>query len=124
DAWGASTGEALHTQTFLGHPVGCAAALAVLDLLEGGVLDQVRACGDRLRGGLEARGLGVRGRGLLLAVETGRPSLAVARALLRRGYLVLPADERSLTLSPPACLTADQAAAFTTALCDVLEEGA
>src|SRR5439155_19163360 len=27
-AWPASTGEAIHTSTFLGHPVGCAMALA------------------------------------------------------------------------------------------------
>lgn len=30
DAWPESTGEALHTSTFLGHPVGCALALASL----------------------------------------------------------------------------------------------
>jgi len=29
-AWPASTGEAIHTSTFLGHPVGCAMALAEL----------------------------------------------------------------------------------------------
>ena len=28
DAWPESDGESLHTQTFLGHPPGCAAALA------------------------------------------------------------------------------------------------
>ena len=31
DAWGASQGEAIHTQTFLGNPLGCAMALAALD---------------------------------------------------------------------------------------------
>ena len=31
DAWGASQGEALHTQTFLGNPVGCAMALACIE---------------------------------------------------------------------------------------------
>src|SRR4029434_9711745 len=30
DAWPLSAGEALHTSTFLGHPVGCAMALASL----------------------------------------------------------------------------------------------
>lgn len=29
-AWPAATGEAIHTSTFLGHPVGCAMALAQL----------------------------------------------------------------------------------------------
>ena len=31
DAWPTSRGEALHTSTFLGHPLACAAALAALD---------------------------------------------------------------------------------------------
>src|SRR5690606_28100085 len=31
DAWPESQGEALHTSTFLGHPVGCAMALASLE---------------------------------------------------------------------------------------------
>src|ERR1017187_5490245 len=30
-AWPASTGEAIHTSTFLGHPVGCAMALAQIE---------------------------------------------------------------------------------------------
>jgi 4-aminobutyrate aminotransferase/(S)-3-amino-2-methylpropionate transaminase len=33
DAWPASTGESLHTQTFVGHPPGCAAALVARDVL-------------------------------------------------------------------------------------------
>ena len=33
EAWPRSEGEALHTQTFLGHPTGCAAALASLDVM-------------------------------------------------------------------------------------------
>ena len=34
DAWPVSHGEALHTQTFLGHPPGCAAALAALAVID------------------------------------------------------------------------------------------
>jgi adenosylmethionine-8-amino-7-oxononanoate aminotransferase len=33
-AWPASSGEALHTSTFLGHPVGCAMALAQIAEIE------------------------------------------------------------------------------------------
>ena len=33
-AWPESTGEALHTSTFLGNPLGCRMALESLDLLE------------------------------------------------------------------------------------------
>ena len=34
NAWPPSPGEAMHTQTFLGHPPGCAAALAAIATLE------------------------------------------------------------------------------------------
>ena len=34
DAWPVSRGEAIHTSTYLGNPMGCAAALATFDELE------------------------------------------------------------------------------------------
>ena len=62
DAWPASEGEALHTQTFLGHPPSCAAALASLAVLEEEKLVEARrgdgaAALEFLRGALggEAR---------------------------------------------------------------------
>ena len=48
DAWPPSRGEALHTQTFLGHPPGCAAALASLAVIEEEKLVE-RARGDAAR---------------------------------------------------------------------------
>lgn len=107
-AWGASTGEALHTQTFLGHPVGSAAAVATLDLIENqGLVAQAAERGVALRGALEAAGYRVRGAGLMLGVELGARSFAVSRALLRRGFIVLPAGQHGevLGLTPPVCLT-------------------
>ena len=120
DAWGQSTGEALHTQTFLGHPVGCAAALAVIELLSAGLLGQITPKGERLAAALSP--WQVRGRGLMRAVRIGVPSLPVSRALLRRGYLVLPADGDSLTLTPPVCLTDSQIDSFAAALSACVEE--
>ncbi len=114
-AWGASTGEAIHTQTFLGHPVGCAAALAVLELLRDGLCDRVRERGEALAAALP----GVRGVGLMRAVDVGGDALAVARRLLRRGFLTLPADATSLQLTPPVTLTDAQIDAFAGALREV-----
>jgi 4-aminobutyrate aminotransferase/(S)-3-amino-2-methylpropionate transaminase len=65
-------GEALHTGTFVAHPLGCAAALATLDLIaEEGLVARAAAIGDRigelapgipagivLRGGAPARASG------------------------------------------------------------------
>lgn len=122
DAWGASRGESLHTQTFLGHPIGCAAALAVLDTIAADDLPgRARIVGDRLAGRLRAAGFGVQGQGLMLGVQTGARSLAAARALLARGFLVLPSGMNAevLALTPPVCLTDAQADAFVAALVEV-----
>jgi len=112
-AWGASEGEAMHTQTFLGHPPGCAAALAVLEILErDAVVDAVRERGDRLASELRGLGLEVRGRGLMRAVTLPGDALSFSRRLLARGFLVLPATADSLGLLPPVCLTEAQLDAF------------
>lgn len=54
----------------------------------------------------------------MLGVELGDRSLAVARALQSRGYIVLPAGTRAevLALTPPVSLTAGQVDAFLEAL--------
>ncbi len=119
-AWGASTGEALHTQTFLGHPLGCASALAVLDHLGGDLCARVAERGAALRRALEGRGFGVRGRGLLLAAELGKgDALRASRALLRRGWMVLPADAHAIQLTPPVTLSDEQLTTFAATLAEV-----
>lgn len=117
-AWPVSEGEALHTQTFLGHPPGCAAALASLALIEEEKLiqraEQVGELAlERLRTRLVGRsGVGeVRGCGLLLAVELDgeQRTLAAARSALQRGVIVLPSgdDSRVLSITPPLTIEAD-----------------
>ena len=123
DAWGASKGEALHTQTFLGNPVGCAMALACIRVLDG-VVPTVAARGAALRDRLEAAGFGVRGAGLLLGVSLpGHSTLAVSRALLHRGYIVLPAGASAevLALTPPLTITEPQLDGFVQALVQVTQ---
>src|SRR5207248_10081930 len=49
EAWPASRGEAIHTSTFLGHPVGCAMALAQIRELRARCLpERAAVAGDRL----------------------------------------------------------------------------
>lgn len=76
DAWPPSSGEAVHTETFLGHPLCCAAGLGFLEVVEEeGLIGRARCLGeqalDRLRASLAGcdRVAGVRGRGLMLGVE-------------------------------------------------------
>jgi 4-aminobutyrate aminotransferase len=69
-----------HGGTYGGNPIGCAAALATIDVLtEPGFLDAVNARGDQLRSGLRRivadHGLSaeVRGPGLMVGLELGDP---------------------------------------------------
>ena len=121
DAWGASKGEALHTQTFLGNPVGSAMALACIGVLEH-VMPEVEAKGRRLRAALERAGFRVQGAGMLLGVDPAGVStlstLDISRRLLRTGWLALPAGEQAevLALTPPLTITDVQLDAFVVAL--------
>jgi 4-aminobutyrate aminotransferase/(S)-3-amino-2-methylpropionate transaminase len=109
--WPASKGEAVHTSTHLGHPVGCAVALRVLEILERDRwVEHSRERGERLCGDLR-RALSsvpcvveVRGRGLLLGVEldSARTAARVVRQALRSGWILIAEgrEGRVLTLSP------------------------
>jgi 4-aminobutyrate aminotransferase/(S)-3-amino-2-methylpropionate transaminase len=127
-AWGDPAGEALHTSTFLGNPVACAAALATLHQLakqDVGALATARE--HKLRSALAAiPGVEVRGRGLLLGVTLGPASrvLFAMRALLERGYIVCPAGSPPsvLCLTPPSCITDTQVDGFAQALSACLSE--
>jgi acetylornithine/succinyldiaminopimelate/putrescine aminotransferase len=115
DAWPISDGEALRTQTFLGHPPSCAAALASIAILEEEKLVERAAdlgaialerLSERCDGRPEIRD--VRGRGLLLAVELDtaeRADHACARALAS-GLIILPSgdDGRVISICPPLCI--------------------
>lgn len=106
-----------HGSTFGGSPLGCAAALATLDLLEAGIMDNARAMGSRLLAG--ARELkekydvigDVRGVGLFIGVElvedraTKKPAHDSCEALMKlafeRGLLLLSCGESVIRLAPP-----------------------
>jgi 4-aminobutyrate aminotransferase-like enzyme len=112
DAWEPSDGEALHTSTFLGNPMGCAAALANLD--EIARLDVPRIARDREETiaerlhAIRMRNVhvtDVRGRGMLWAMEFKDGAVAnacVVRALAR-GLILLQSGLRgeSITFAPP-----------------------
>nr|MCS5637539.1 aminotransferase class III-fold pyridoxal phosphate-dependent enzyme [Myxococcota bacterium] len=117
EAWPTSTGEALHTQTFLGHPAGCAAALASMAAIESeGLVERADALGrsalDQLRAGLAScPGVSeVRGLGLMIGIEfgTGDRARAVAAESLARGVIVLPAGPQGevLSVTPPLSIDA------------------
>ncbi len=137
-----------HGHTYLGHPIACAAALAVQETVrDGNLLDNVVRQGARLRAALEAR-LGshphvgdIRGRGLFLGLElvTDRgtkspfdPALklhaAVKREAMSRGLLCYPMGgtidgERGdhVLLAPPFIIDDTHVAEITDKLAAALD---
>lgn len=112
EAWPTSHGEALHTQTFLGHPASCAAGLAALRVIErDGLVERAARVGGgaiaRLRADLAEHSdlLEVRGMGLMLGVACKRPEIAhrAVDAALDRGVIALPsgAGGSVVSITPP-----------------------
>lgn len=129
EAWGAHGGSTIHTGTHFGSPPACAAALATLQAVHD-VIGRVPSVGHAFRAELEAACAGkakVRGRGLMIGIELAgaRQALAIARALLARGYVVLTGGIRgdALTLSPPLTIEPELLSAFATALGEELAAG-
>lgn len=132
DAWPRSTGEALHTSTYLGNPMGCAAALATIEELA------------RLDLPARARRLGedfaprfaslaryptvaeVRGRGLMWGIELRNGAIAerVVKRALARGVIVLQAGLRGevISITPPLVIGEDEFADALETLAAIVTE--
>lgn len=128
DAWQPSEGEALHTSTYLGNPLACAAALANIAAIEAdGLVARARTLGAQLGQRLQQLRTQypmiskVRGRGMLWGLHMPSPELAfgLAKAALALGTIVLPSGVRGdvITLAPPLSIGEGQ---LTRAL-DLLE---
>jgi len=111
-----------HASTFGGNPVSCRAALATIELLEGGLVANAAARGKELKEGLlrlqkrhpETVG-DVRGLGLMVACDIlkhGQPAPPlreqIVQACFHRGLLLLGCGEAAIRFCPPLVLTADQ----------------
>jgi 4-aminobutyrate aminotransferase-like enzyme len=128
--------------TFGGNPVSCAAALAVLDVIEEeGLQQNALEVGQHLREGLWQLGLehpcigDVRGNGLFLALELvsdkeqhtpdGGLARSVVNGLRDRGVLtgVIGPDRNILKLRPPMVISRADADVMLERLDDVLQAG-
>ncbi|WP_370882686.1 acetylornithine transaminase [Kineosporia succinea] len=109
-----------HGTTFGGNPVAAAAGLATLHVIErDGLLANVVAVGRRIQEGVQAHPLvdGVRGHGLLIAIQLREPVAAAAASnLLDAGFIVNAVAPDAIRLAPPLILTAAQADSFIAAL--------
>jgi 4-aminobutyrate aminotransferase-like enzyme len=136
-AWPASRGEAIHTSTFLGHPVGCAMALAQIKEIErlnlckrsaelgAFLLSQLQSQIANRKSQIQARGLGLMA-GVELRLPDGKPATETAmqaiKNMLHRGFILLPEGEHGnvISFTPPLTITKVQLAKAVSALAEVL----
>jgi len=114
-----------HASTFGGNPVAIAAALATLDLLRNGMIENAARVGDFIfretadwRERHKCVG-DIRGKGLMIGIELVRnqktkekaPELRnrVIHLAFEKGLLILGAGENSLRLAPPLIIDEEQA---------------
>jgi L-2,4-diaminobutyrate transaminase len=137
------TGAIGHGWTYSAHPIGAAAGVANLELLDRlDLIGAVRRVGPLLREGLRdaldahAHVGDVRGEGLMCAVEfvedrasrtffdpAKKIGPAVAAAMLRRGVIARAMPQGDIIgFAPPFCLTADEAAKIVEATAEAVVE--
>ncbi len=139
-AWPPSRGEALHTSTFLGHPVGCAMALAQIGEIRRLRLERRAASAEALlRAELEGAAAAcrryrarARAMGLMAGIEildTGNEPatgavIQVIQRLLRRGFIFLPEgkDGEVISFTPPLVIPATELQRATRALRQALAQ--
>lgn len=123
-AWPLSQGEAIHTSTFLGHPVGCAMALVQIQEIR-----RLKLCERSARlGRLLLRQLNrihaprltphARGLGLMAGLELRQPdgspaaveTMGIIKRMLHRGFILLPEGEHGnvISFTPPLTITEAQ----------------
>lgn len=136
-AWPVSSGEAIHTSTFLGHPVGCAMALAQIEEIQRlQLVERSEELGRFLLRELKDNishpqlEISVRGLGLMVGVEINLSGhvpatitvLRVIKEMLHRGFILLPEGPHAniISFTPPLTITDAQLTAAVKALQRVL----
>jgi 4-aminobutyrate aminotransferase-like enzyme len=139
-AWPVSQGEAIHTSTFLGHPVGCAMALAqIAEIKRLKLCERSARLGRSLLGHLSSlrthpstfrvsgRGIGLMA-GLELKRADGSPataeSIRAIKAMLQRGFILLPEGEHGnvISFTPPLTISEAQLASTVRELTKILNQ--
>jgi len=117
-----------HGSTFGGNPVCCAAALATLDLVEGGLMANAARVGATLLGALRTIAgrrsvvAEVRGRGLMVGLDLKDPALVkrVVLGAFQRGVLLLGAGKSTIRFAPPLLIDDEDVRIATTVVDELL----
>jgi 4-aminobutyrate aminotransferase len=123
-----------HASTFGGNPVSCRAALATIELLQGGMIKNSAERGEQVKEGLwklqkrfpDTVG-DVRGLGLMVAMDivsngASDPGLRdkMVQSAFDRGLLLLGCGESAIRFCPPLCVSAEQVQAALGILGEIL----
>ena len=127
-----------HASTFGGNPVSCQAALATIELLQGGLIQNAASLGEYILGQLRELQkrfplIGdVRGRGLMIGVELVKDPVnkekaieersKVIQACFEKGLLILGCGENVIRLIPPLIITQKEADTALTIFEEVLQK--
>ena len=115
-----------HGTTFGGNPIACAAANAVLDVIESKKLVQsAKVFEKKIKKSLSGTpGVSeVRGRGLLLGIELTTPiAKKVAVTMLEAGIIVNAANDQIIRIAPPLIVTLPQIEKFISIFKKVMKE--
>jgi len=105
-----------HGSTFGGNPLACAAALSTLAIIEEeGLMQNAVAIGDFIRAQLSERLAGlpgireIRGQGLLIGTELGKPCKGIVERALHAGLLINVTADNVVRLLPPLIYTREHA---------------
>ncbi len=127
-----------HASTFGGNPVSCEAALATIELLQGGLIQNAASLGEYIL--TQLRELqkrfpligDVRGKGLMIGIELVKDPVTKEKAVaersrviqgcFERGLLILGCGENVIRLIPPLIITKRDADTALTVLEDVLKK--
>jgi 4-aminobutyrate aminotransferase len=127
-----------HASTFGGNPISCRAALATIELLEGGLIENASRIGgyileelSQLQKEFELMG-DIRGKGLMIGVELVRDRETkekavqerneIIQACFEKGLLLLGCGENVVRLIPPLIITEREADTALTIFEEVLKK--
>jgi acetylornithine/N-succinyldiaminopimelate aminotransferase len=117
-------GPGNHGTTFGGNPLAMRAGVETLRImLEDGVMENAATVGAALKAGLQRELLGVagvvevRGQGLMLGIELGRPCGVLLQRAAEAGLMISVTADKVIRLVPPLILSADEAAQIVAILC-------
>jgi acetylornithine aminotransferase len=115
-----------HGTTFGGNPIACAAANAVLDVIESkNLMKSAQVFEKQIKKSLSGTaGVSeVRGRGLLLGIELTTPiAKKVAALMLEAGVIVNAANDQTIRIAPPLIVTMPQIEKFITTFKKIMKE--